>query len=115
VRATVKTGDVEISLQPSKSPGEADDNTVPDDDEINGEVAYGNVQHDEVTAKYRIPVTELHNVINERHTSDGFLKEYEVSVLYISLCGHYVVVSKYCVCKYGARLHREMYLMGFIH
>jgi hypothetical protein len=27
-------------------------------------------------------VTELHNVINEKHTNDGFLKEYGVSDLF---------------------------------
>jgi hypothetical protein len=34
-------------------------------------------------ANYRIPVTELQNVINEKHKDDGFLKEYEVSLIYI--------------------------------
>jgi hypothetical protein len=28
--------------------------------------------------RYRIPVTELQNVINEKQKDDGFLKEYEV-------------------------------------
>ena len=57
-------------------------NTLYDDDDNNGEATYGNAQLNDVTTKYRIPVTELHNVINEKHTNDGFLKEYEVSVLY---------------------------------
>ena len=56
-------------------------NTVYHDDDNNGEATYGNVQHNEVTTKYKIPVTELHNVISDKHANDGFLKEYEVSVL----------------------------------
>jgi hypothetical protein len=31
--------------------------------------------------RYRIPVTELQNVINEKQKDDGFLKEYEVSLV----------------------------------
>ena len=82
--ATVRTGDVNVSLPPSTThkTEQVYDNTLYDDDDNNGEATYGNVQHDEVTTKYRIPVTELQNVINEKHTNDGFLKEYEVSVLY---------------------------------
>jgi hypothetical protein len=83
MRATVRTGDVNISLPPSTSHNteQVYNNTVSHDDDNNGEATYGNVQHDEVTTKYRIPVTELHNVIREKHTNGGFLKEYEVSVL----------------------------------
>jgi hypothetical protein len=33
--------------------------------------------------KYRIPVTELQNAINEKHKDDGFLKEYQVSLVYM--------------------------------
>jgi len=85
MRATVRTGDVNISLHvpPSTShkTEQVYNNTVSHDDDNNGEATYGNVQHDEVTTKYRIPVTELQNVISDKHTNDGFLKEYEVSVL----------------------------------
>ena len=86
MRATVRTGDVNISLPPSTSHNteQVYNNTVSHYDDNNGEATYGNVQHDEVTTKYRIPVTELHNVIREKHTNDGFLKEYEVSVLCFS-------------------------------
>jgi hypothetical protein len=83
IRATVRAGDVNISLPPSTSHNteQVYNNTVSHDDDNNGEATYGNVQHDEVTTKYRIPVTELQNVIRDKHTNDGFLKEYEVSVL----------------------------------
>jgi hypothetical protein len=83
MRATVRTGDVNISLPPSTSHNteQVYNNTVSHDDDNNGEATYGNVQHDEVTTKYRIHVTELHNVIREKHTNGGFLKEYKVSVL----------------------------------
>ena len=77
---TVRSDDVNISLQPSKRPGKSDDNTVSEDDENIDETLYGNVQPDNVTTKYS--VTELHNVINEKHTNDGFLKEYGVSDLF---------------------------------
>ena len=84
MRATVRTGDVNISLPPSTSQTteQVYNNTLYDDDDNNGEATYGNAQLNDVTTKYRIPVTELHNVINEKHTNDGFLKEYEVNVLY---------------------------------
>ena len=83
MRATVRTGDVNISLPPSTSHNteQVYNNTVSHDDDNNGEATYGNVQHDEVTTKYRIPVTKLYNVIREEHTNGGFLKEYKVSVL----------------------------------
>ena len=83
MRATVRTGDVNISLPPSTSHNteQVYNNTVYHDDDNNGEATYVNVQHDEVTTKYRIPVTELHNVIRDKHMNDGFLKEYEVIVL----------------------------------
>ena len=79
----VKTGDHELLILPSTShkTEQVYNNSVSDDDDNNGEATYGDVQHNEVTTKYRIPVTELHNAINEKHTNDGFLKEYEVSVL----------------------------------
>ena len=81
--ATVKTGDFNISLPPSTSHNteQVYNNTVSHDDDNNGEATYGNVQHDEVTTKYKIHVTELHNVIRDKHTNDWFLKEYEVSLL----------------------------------
>jgi hypothetical protein len=84
VNATVRTDDVKVSLPPSTThkTEQVYDNTLYDDDDNNGEATYGNAQLNDVTTKYRIPVTELHNVINEKHTNDGFLKEYEVSVLY---------------------------------
>ena len=87
VNATVRTRGVKVSLPPSTSykTEQVYDNTVSDDDDNNGEATYGNAQLNDVTTKYRIPVTELHNVINEKHTNDGFLKEYEVSVLYCFL------------------------------
>jgi hypothetical protein len=71
-----------ISLPPSTThkTEQVYDNTLSDEDDNNGEATYGNVQLNDVTTKYRIPVTELHNVINEKHTNDGFQKEYEVSV-----------------------------------
>lgn len=53
-----------------------------DDDDNNGESTYGNVPTNDVTSRYIIPVTDLHYVINKKRTNDGFLKEYEVSVLY---------------------------------
>ena len=83
MRATVKTGDVNISLPPSTShkTEQVYNNTVSDDDDNNDEATYGNVQHNEVTTKYRIRVTELQNVISDKHTNNGFLKEYEVSIL----------------------------------
>ena len=46
------------------------------------EDSHDDIQLTEVTTKYRIPVTELHNVIKEKHRNDGFLKEYWVSVPY---------------------------------
>jgi hypothetical protein len=79
VSTTVRSDDVNI-LQPSKRPGKSDDNTVSEDVENIDETLYGNVRPDNVTTKYS--VTELHNVINEKHTNDGFLKEYEVSDLF---------------------------------
>ena len=84
VNATVRTGDVNVSLPPSSAnkTEQVYDNTLSDDDDNNGEATYGNAQLNDVTTKHRIPVTELHNVINEKHTNDGFLKEYEVNVLY---------------------------------
>ena len=54
--------------------------TLSEDDENIDETLYGNVRPDNVTTKYS--VTELHNVINEKHTNDGFLKEYGVSDLF---------------------------------
>jgi hypothetical protein len=53
-----------------------DDNTVSEDDDNIDETLCGNVRPDNVTTKYS--VTELHNVINEKHTNDGFLKEYGI-------------------------------------
>jgi hypothetical protein len=84
MNATVRTGDVNVSLPPSTShkTEQVYDNTLYDDDDNNGEATHGNAQRNDVTTKYRIPLTELHNVINETYTNDGFLKEYEVSVLY---------------------------------
>jgi hypothetical protein len=58
--------------------GKSDDKTVSEDDENIDETLYGNDRPDNVTTKYS--VTELHNVINEKHTNDEFLKEYGVSV-----------------------------------
>ena len=77
---TVRSDDVNILLQPSKRPGKSDDNTVSEDDDNIDETLCGNVRPDNVTTKYS--VTELHNVINEKHTNDGFLKEYGVSDLF---------------------------------
>ena len=55
-------------------------NNVSDEGEGTGDCVYSN---SEDITKYRIPVTELQNVINEKHKDDGFLKEYEVSLVYI--------------------------------
>ena len=55
-------------------------NHVSDEEGGNDEFVYSN---SEDITKYRIPVTELQNVINEKHKDDGFLKEYEVSLVYI--------------------------------
>ena len=55
-------------------------NNVSDEEEGTDDCAYSN---SEDITKYRIPVTELQNVINEKHKDDGFLKEYEVSLVYI--------------------------------
>ena len=49
---------------------------------MDDEDAHANIHLIEVTTKHRIPVTELHNVIEEKHRNDGFLKEYGVSVPY---------------------------------
>ena len=43
---------------------------------MDDEDAHVNIQIIEVTTKHRIPVTELHSVIEEKHRNDGFLKEY---------------------------------------
>ena len=76
VNATVRTRDVNISLPPSTShkTEQVYDNIASDDDDNNGDATYGNVQLNDVTTKYRIHVTELNNVINEKPTNDGFLK-----------------------------------------
>ena len=55
-------------------------NHVSDEEGGNDDCVYSNPK--DIT-KYRIPVTELQNVINEKHKDDGFLKEYEVSLIYI--------------------------------
>jgi len=96
VRASVRTDYVEILLSPftSHKTEQVYNKTVADDDDNNGEAVYGNVPPNDVTTQYRIPVKELHNVINEKHTNHEFLKEYRVSVLCIGLCGHLIVVSK---------------------
>ena len=38
--------------------------------------AHANIHLIEVTTKHRIPVTELHSVIEDKYRNDGFLKEY---------------------------------------
>ena len=53
-------------------------NHVSDEEGGNDDCVYSN--HDD---RYRIPVTELQNVINEKQKNDGFLKEYEVSLAYM--------------------------------
>ena len=55
-------------------------NNVSDEEEVNDDCVYSN---SEDFTKYRIPVTELQNVINEKHKDDGFLKEYDVSLVYM--------------------------------
>lgn len=55
-------------------------NDVFDKDDGNGECVYTN--HKDIT-KYKIPVTELQNVITEKHKDNGFIKEYEVSSVYM--------------------------------
>ena len=54
-------------------------NHVSDEEGSNADCDYSN--REDIT-KYRIPVTELQNVINEKEKDDGFLKEYEVSLGY---------------------------------
>ena len=49
---------------------------------MDDEDAQANIQLIKVTTKHRIPVTELHSAIEEKHRNDGFLKEYGVSVPY---------------------------------
>jgi hypothetical protein len=73
VNATVRTDDVKVSLPPSTThkTEQIYDNTLYDDDN-NGEATYGNAQLNDVTTKYRIPVTELHNVINAKHTNEAY-------------------------------------------
>jgi hypothetical protein len=51
-------------------------NHVSDEEGSNDECVYSNREY-----RYRIPVTELQNVINEKQKDDGFLKEYEVSLV----------------------------------
>ena len=53
-------------------------NNVSGEEGGNDDCVYSN--REDIT-KYRIPVTELQNVINEKHKDDGFLKEYEVSLV----------------------------------
>ena len=48
-------------------------NHVSDEEGGHDECVYSNRED-----RYRIPVTELQNVINEKQKDDGFLKEYEV-------------------------------------
>ena len=96
MRATVRTGDVNISLPPSTSHTieQVYNNTLFHDDDNNGEATYGNVPPNDVTTKYRIPVTELQNVISDKHTNDGFLKKYELSVL----CYNVIRSDEYMFC-----------------
>jgi regulatory protein YycH of two-component signal transduction system YycFG len=53
-------------------------NNVSGEEGGNDDCVYSN--NDDIT-KYRIPVTELQNVINEKLKDDGFLKEYGVSLV----------------------------------
>ena len=55
-------------------------NHVSDKEGGNDELVYFNRED---TTKYRIPLTELQNVINEKYRDDGFLKEYKVSLVYM--------------------------------
>lgn len=88
VGLTTATDDVKISIPPSNErvsyESSTEDNVythdVSDEEGGNDECVYSNRED---TTKYRIPVTELQNVINEKHKDDGFLKEYDVSLVYM--------------------------------
>lgn len=80
-------------------------NHVSDEDE-GKDCAYSNRK--DIT-KYRIPVTELQNVINEKHKDDGFLKEYEVSLIYIGPTILWMLLLTFCIRSY---IHYLMVLIS---
>ena len=86
--STTATDDVNILIPPSNervsyeasTQDHVYTNNVSSEEGGNDGCVYSN--NEDIT-KYRIPVTELQNVINEKHKDDGFLKEYEVSLVYM--------------------------------
>jgi hypothetical protein len=73
VASTTTTEDVQIVMSEANTQDRIYTNHVSDEEGGNDECVYSNRED-----RYRIPVTELQNVINEKQKDDGFLKEYEV-------------------------------------
>ena len=72
-------------------------NHVSDEEGGNDEFVYSN---SEDITKYRIPVTELQNVINEKYRDDGFLMEYKVSLVYMEPTILWMLLLTFCIRSY---------------
>ena len=81
-------------------------NNVSSEEGGNDGCVYSN--NEDIT-KYRIPVTELQNVINEKHKDDGFLKEYEVSLVYMGPTILWILLLTFCIRSY---IHYLMVLIS---
>ena len=88
VASTTAADEVKISITPSNERVSYEASTqdhvyiknVSEEEGGNDDCVYSNRED---IAKYRIPVTELQNVINKKHKDDGVHKEYQESLVYM--------------------------------